>query len=95
MSEVDVPEPPPFFWAQFSARVKDAVANEAEKPRLAAFSWARASWMGVAAAASTIPNNAAAPAEQNAFLNIMAPHTTIELGSPDDAGVYPGQRTLS
>lgn len=51
VSEGDVPEPPPFFWAQFSARVKDAVANEAEKPRLAAFSWARASWMGVAAAA--------------------------------------------
>ena len=51
VSEVDVPEPPPFFWTQFSARVKDAVAFEAEKPRIAAFSWKRASWMGVAAAA--------------------------------------------
>ena len=49
-SEIDVPEPPPFFWTQFSARVSDAVANEAAKPRIAAFAWARAPWMGAAAA---------------------------------------------
>jgi hypothetical protein len=48
--DVDVPEPPPFFWTQFSARVSEAVANEAAKPRIAAFAWARAPWMGAAAA---------------------------------------------
>jgi hypothetical protein len=46
----DVPEPAPFFWTQFSARVSEAVANEAAPPRIAAFAWARAPWMGVAAA---------------------------------------------
>lgn len=49
-SDVDVPEPPPFFWTQFSARVSEAVANEAAKPRIAAFAWARAPWIGAAAA---------------------------------------------
>ena len=49
-SGIDVPEPPPFFWTQFSARVSEAVANEAAKPRIAAFAWARAPWMGAAAA---------------------------------------------
>jgi hypothetical protein len=49
-SDVDVPEPPPFFWTQFSARVSEAVANEAAKPRIAAFAWARAPGMGAAAA---------------------------------------------
>ena len=49
-SDVDVPEPPPFFWTQFSARVSEAVANEAAKPRIAAFARARALWMGAAAA---------------------------------------------
>jgi hypothetical protein len=45
-----VPEPPPFFWTQFSARISDAVAKEAAKPRIAAFAWGRAPWMGAAAA---------------------------------------------
>ena len=48
----DVPEPPPFFWTQFSARVSEAVANEAAKPRIAAFAWARSPWMGAAVAAA-------------------------------------------
>jgi hypothetical protein len=48
----DVPEPPPFFWTQFSARVSEAVANEAAKPRIAAVAWARAPWMGAAVAAA-------------------------------------------
>lgn len=45
-----VPEPPPFFWAQLSARVSDAVATEAARPRLGSMAWARSSWMGAAAA---------------------------------------------
>lgn len=48
----DVPEPPPFFWTQFSARVSEAVANEAATPRIAVFGWARAPWMGAAVAAA-------------------------------------------
>jgi hypothetical protein len=52
---VEVPEPPPFFWTQFSARVRDAVASEAT-PRGA---WWRRwlSWPGV-----TAPLSAAAAA---------------------------------
>jgi hypothetical protein len=52
--ETDVPEPPPFFWTQFSARVSEAVSNEAAKPRIAAFGWLRAPWMGPAAAAAVM-----------------------------------------
>jgi hypothetical protein len=47
-----VPEPPPFFWTQFSARVSDAVANEAARPRIAGFVRGRAPWVGAAAAAA-------------------------------------------
>lgn len=51
VSDGDVPEPSPFFWTQLSARVSEAVAAEAAKPRFAAFAWAHESWMGGAAAA--------------------------------------------
>jgi len=44
-----VPEPPPFFWTQFSARVGEAVSNEAARPAIARFGWARASWFAAAA----------------------------------------------
>ena len=34
VEQADVPEPPPFFWTQFSARVGEAVSNEAAgRPR--------------------------------------------------------------
>ena len=50
VEQADVPEPPPFFWTQFSARVSDRVANEAAKPRIAALAWLRAPWIGATAA---------------------------------------------
>ena len=52
---VEVPEPPPFFWTQFSARVRDAVASEATPHG----GWWRrwSSWPGV-----TAPLSAAAAA---------------------------------
>ena len=34
VEQADVPEPPPFFWTQFSARVGEAVSNEAARPRI-------------------------------------------------------------
>ena len=58
---VDVPEPPPFFWTQFSTRVSEAVSNESVRPAIARFRWAlalsealpsrraRASWFAAAA----------------------------------------------
>ena len=49
VEQVDVPEPPPFFWTQFSARVGEAVSNEAARPAIARFGWARASWFAAAA----------------------------------------------
>ena len=52
--DADVPEPPPFFWTQFSARVSEAVSNEAAKPRIAGFGWMRAPRMGAAAAAAVL-----------------------------------------
>jgi hypothetical protein len=48
-SDLEIPEPPPFFWPQLSARVSDAIANQAARPGLAAFAWARASWVAAAA----------------------------------------------
>ena len=44
-----VPEPPPFFWTQFSARVSERVAAEATTPPIAAFAWLRPPWMGATA----------------------------------------------
>ena len=38
--QVDVPEPPPFFWTQFSARVSEAVSNEAARPGIVRSGWA-------------------------------------------------------
>ncbi len=53
---IDVPEPPPFFWTQLSARVRDAVAGE---PGHGATSFwrigsRRASWWALATAAALI-----------------------------------------
>jgi hypothetical protein len=42
---VDVPEPPPFFWEQLSARLRDAVANE-PAPRRRAWTVLRPSAAG-------------------------------------------------
>jgi hypothetical protein len=53
-SDIAIPEPPPFFWAQLSARVSDAVAKETASPRSAAMTWARASWLGAAVAAAVL-----------------------------------------
>jgi hypothetical protein len=54
-ADVEVPEPPPFFWNQFSARVREAVESEAS-PRSGW--WRRwSSWPGV-----TAPLSAAAVA---------------------------------
>ncbi len=39
---VDVPEPPPFFWERFSARVREAVSTEAPRSRVAW--WRGSSW---------------------------------------------------
>ena len=41
VEQADVPEPPPFFWTQFSARVGEAVSNEAARPRIGRSWWAR------------------------------------------------------
>src|SRR5262245_6184828 len=50
-ANVEVPEPPPFFWNQFSARVREAVAHEAA-PR---GDWRRwLSWPGVMAPVSAV-----------------------------------------
>jgi len=54
VNEDDVPEPPPFFWTQFSARVSDAVANDAAKPRIAGLTWVRASSMGAVASMAVV-----------------------------------------
>lgn len=52
---IDVPEPPPFFWTQLSARVRDAVAAE---PGHGGTFWRigsrRASWWALATAAALI-----------------------------------------
>src|SRR5579871_7043009 len=32
-ADVEVPEPSPLYWDRLSARVRDAVAHEAERPR--------------------------------------------------------------
>jgi hypothetical protein len=78
----DVPEPSPFFWAQFTARVSEAVANEAAKPRIAAFGWARAPWMGAAAAAAVmviwlflpLTNRTPAPSTNNGIETAATAH---------------------
>jgi hypothetical protein len=50
--QVDVPEPSPLFWAHFSARVGEAIANDAKSAR-SWFGVGRWSW-GLAAAASAV-----------------------------------------
>jgi hypothetical protein len=52
--ELEVPEPPPFFWTQLSARVSEAVANEAAKPSLLRWHGRPAAWLALAAAAILI-----------------------------------------
>ncbi len=80
--QADVPEPPPFFWAQFSARVSEAVSNEAARPLIARFGWARASWLAAASVAvvvilvstwRTIPDGA----------DVSAPVAVIETAGAD------------
>ena len=48
VEQADVPEPPPFFWTQFSARVGEAVSNEAARPRIGRSWWAFAAAAGIA-----------------------------------------------
>lgn len=51
----DVPEPPPFFWAQLSARVRDAVANEpVPRARFWPVGRPRAMWWGALATAAAV-----------------------------------------
>jgi hypothetical protein len=51
---IDVPEPPPFFWSQFSARVGDAVATEAAGRGAGRFAWARPAWFAAAAGVAVL-----------------------------------------
>ena len=54
-SEVDVPEPPPFFWSQLSARVSDTVAREGGTSSAAAVpGWLPSAWLGGALAAAAM-----------------------------------------
>lgn len=48
VEQADVPEPPPFFWTQFSARVGEAVSNEAARPRIGRSWWPFAAAAGIA-----------------------------------------------
>ena len=48
VKQADVPEPPPFFWTQFSARVGEAVSNEATRPRIGRSMWTFAAAAGIA-----------------------------------------------
>ena len=85
-AEVSVPEPPPFFWNQFSARVRAAVADEAQQPGLPA-RW-RWLWPSVGAAAAvagivllvTLVSGPGAPAGDTAIA--VAP--PAETGDVDD-----------
>ena len=83
----DVPEPPPFFWNQLSARVRAAVADEAQQPSLPA-RW-RWLWPAAGAAAAlagivllvTLVSGPGAPARDTAVA--VAP--PAETGDADDA----------
>ena len=89
---VEVPEPPPFFWTQFSARVRDAVAREAV-PR--GGWWRRwSSWPGVTAlsavAAAVIvffvvstPQPTEAPPPQHVGLVAANPRALSTTSPPD------------
>ncbi len=56
--QLDLPEPPPFFWTQFSARVSDAVSNETVRPGILRGGWgsrrARTSWFAAAASIAAV-----------------------------------------
>jgi hypothetical protein len=54
VEQADVPEPPPFFWTQFSARVGEAVSNEAVRPRIGRSWWAFAAAAGIAVVALAV-----------------------------------------
>lgn len=56
VSEVPVPEPSPLYWEHFSARVRDAVANErvGNRTGLDRWSWLRAKTLWVAAASVAV-----------------------------------------
>jgi hypothetical protein len=97
-SNVEVPEPSPLFWNQFSSRVREAVANEAA-PR--AGWWQRvSSWPGVMAPVSAVtaaaivllvmisapPTVAPPPVGPVARIDPMSSSSTLELLS--DSGGY-------
>src|SRR5262245_3738604 len=81
-ASADVPEPPPFFWNQLSARVREAVANEPRPQR----GWRRwLSWPGVMAPVSAVA------AAAIVFVIVSSPRSTVvppssqsgsELGAP-------------
>jgi hypothetical protein len=56
LSEVPVPEPSPLYWEHFSARVRDAVANErvGNQTGFDGWSWLRAKTLWVAAASVAV-----------------------------------------
>ena len=54
VQETDVPEPPPFFWTQLSARVDAAVASEAARPRLLGLPLTHVRWVTFAASIAAV-----------------------------------------
>ena len=66
-----VPEPSPLFWERFSARVHEAVDNEADAGRRRAYSWFfTAGWRPVAALGLVGPI-ILSPPRKGAFLGIQ------------------------
>jgi len=90
---VEVPEPPPFFWTQFSARVRDAVGSEAAPH---GGRWRRwSSWPGVTAGLSAVaaavivffvvstPQPTEAPPPQHVGLVAASPRGLSTTSTPD------------
>ena len=79
----DVPEPPPFFWTQFSARVSDRVANEVAKPQIAALAWLRAPWMGATVAMCVVILWSVFVARSPTETPLAPTSTAVETAHPD------------
>ena len=86
-AQADVPEPPPFFWTQFSARVSEAVAREAATPALARFGWVRASWLAAAASIAVILVSVFALRNAGDQASVAAPSPALERAGAD-AGLH-------
>jgi hypothetical protein len=93
--QVDVPEPPPFFWTQFSARVSEAVSNEAARPRIVRSWWAfalseaapgrraRASWFAAAASVAVVVLAVVALRNTGDKAPVAAPVAAVERAGAD------------